>query len=241
MFEFSPKKNIQITKKCARKGFSLVEVLLALGVLGIAILSIVGLLNAAFDSVSKNLSVSQALGVYSRIDRALGDASDFLTPDGKPFIKRTEMKKPSFDYIYDWVRDKKDSAWNDALFLTVFSQRINTEDNASPQLVMRVIKSENATDLPTKAQLDALNYEGNVYFVRVSISPQLEGRHVSMNESGEVLLEPYKTGSPLPGTPETYALPYIPLTLEVYPFSVGATKQSEDQHPTLTQTLIFMR
>ena len=227
--------------RARKKGFSLVEVLLALAVLGMAILSILGLLTAAFESVSNNLQTSQALTVYSRVDRAFAKVSEFTGTDGRQIISESELSKPSFDYIYEWIRDKKGTAWDDALFLVCYSRRINPDSDSAPQRVMQVIKSDSKTALPTKSELDDLNYEGNVYLVRAFISPQLDGSRVEMNATGEVQNSLYSVGSPLPASPDSYALAYLPVTVEIYPFTVGVSEQGEDQFPIFSQTIVIQR
>ncbi len=226
----------------SRKGFSLVEVLLALAVLGIAILTIVGLLNAAFESVSSNLQTSQALNVYSRVDRAFSNIDEFTDSSGSQvYTQNTSDSKPRFNYVYDLLKTKTGQSWGDALFLVCYNRRLNPEEEQAPQLVMQVILSETESSLPDKSELDALDFEGNVYLVRVFISPQLAGQRTTMNNDGEVLGSTYTVGGALPSTAETYALAYLPVTVEVYPYSVGASQQSESQIPILSQLLVISR
>lgn len=223
-----------------RKGFSLVEVLLALAVLGVAMLSIMGLLNATFESVGRNVMMRQALGVYSCADRALSSVSTILRPDGNSVVAQTSMTKPSFDYVYEWLSSKTGKSWNDALFLVCVSRRINAAEDSLPQRVLQIIKCDGPTSAPTQAELTALDAEGPMYFLRVYLSPQLEGRYVEMDAKGEVLSTQYSVGSSLPGNPEHYALPYLPLTVDVYPYSPGSA-ETEDQIPVLTQYLVLSR
>lgn len=230
------------THRRSRKGFSLVEVLLALAVLGMAILTIVGLLNAAFESVSSNLQTSQALSVYTRIDRAFSNIREFTDNSGQACVSESEAtKKPAFDIVYDWVRDKTGSDWDDALFLICYYRRINPEEDRAPQLVGQIIKADSPTDLPSKGDLDELDYEGNVYLARVFISPQLDGSRIEMNERGEVLTRTYTQGGTLPASPDSYALAYLPVAIEIYPYAVGASRQSETQTPTFSQMLVISR
>ena len=224
----------------SRKGFSLVEVLLALAVLGIAMLSIMGLLNATFESVGRNVMTRQALGVYSCADRALSSVSSVMRTDGSPVISQSTMTKPSFDYVYEWLSSKTGKNWNDALFLVCVSRRINATEDSLPQRVLQIIKCDGPTSAPTQAELTSLDAEGPMYFLRVYLSPQLEGRYVEMDAKGEVLSTQYSVGSSLPGNPERYALPYLPLTVDVYPYSPGSA-ETENQIPVLTQFLVLSR
>ncbi|MBQ8444789.1 MAG: hypothetical protein IJX22_00185, partial [Opitutales bacterium] len=78
------------------------------------------------------------------------------------------------------------------------------------------------------------------YFMRVYLSPQLEGRYVEMDAKGEVLATQYTVGSSLPSNVDRYALPYLPLTVDIYPYSAGSA-ETEDQVPVLTQFLVVSR
>lgn len=226
----------------ARKGFSLVEVLLALAVLGMSILTIVGLLNAAFASVASNLQTSQALSVYTRIDRAFSNVRELTDNNGQCCVTEAEAKKKSsFEVVYDWIRDKTGSDWEDAMFLVCYYRRINPEENRAPQLVSQIIRSDSHNSLPTKSDLDNLDFEGNVYLARVFISPQLDGSRVEMNNNGEVLSRVYTQGSALPSSPDSYALAYLPVTVEIYPYIIGASSQPETQTPTFSQMLVISR
>lgn len=225
-----------------RRGFSLVEVLLAVAVLGMAILTIVGLLNAAFESVSSNLRTSQALTVYTRLDGALADVREFISPEGQAIVSENDLKtKPSFDYVYEWLNGKNGESWDDALFVVCFSRRVNPDSDETPQLVMQAIKADSPQSLPTKDDLDSMDFEGNVYLARIFISPELEGARVEMNSRGEVLSRTHTQGAALPSSPDAYALAYLPVTVEIYPFAVGSSRQSESQTPILSQMLVISR
>ncbi len=225
-----------------RRGFSLVEVLLAVAVLGMAILTIVGLLNAAFESVGSNLRTSQALTVYTRLDGALADVREFISPEGQAIVSENDLKtKPSFDYVYEWLNGKNGTSWDDALFVVCFSRRVNPDSDETPQLVMQAIKADSSQSLPTKDDLDSMDFEGNVYLARVFVSPELEGARVEMNSRGEVLSRTHTQGGTLPSSPDAYALAYLPVTVEIYPFAVGSSRQSESQTPILSQMLVISR
>ncbi len=230
-----------LLRRRSRKGFSLVEVLLALAVLGLAILTIVGLLNAAFESVSQNLQTSQALNVYSRVDRAMQNITEFTDSSGSTKYPQTSLEKTQFEYVYDLVRSKTGQSWSDALFIVCYNRRLNPDDEQAPQLAMQIILAESEADLPTKSDLDNLDFEGNVYLVRVFISPQLSGQRTTMDSNGEMLNTTYSVGGSLPASADTYALAYLPLTVEIYPYSVGASQQSESQIPILSQMLVVPR
>ena len=54
-----------------RRGFSLIEVTLAIGILGLAILSLVGILSATFSQVSEIMETNRALAGVTRLIGAL--------------------------------------------------------------------------------------------------------------------------------------------------------------------------
>lgn len=228
-------------KSRSRGGFSLVEVLLALAVLGIAMLSVMGLLNASFESVARNVMMRRAIGVYSAFDRACTAVSTMLKPSGSAYVTDEQLQtKSSFEYVYEWVRSKTGSNWNDAAFFVCISRRIAPEDDASPQHVLQIIKCEGASSTPSQAELTELDSEGSAYFMRVYLSPQLEGRYVEMDADGQVLETQYASGGSLPSSADKYALPYLPLTIDIYPFTPGSASV-EDQVPVLTQLLVVPR
>lgn len=231
---------ISMKKIRSRKGFSLVEVLLALAVLGIAMLSVMGLLNATFEMVGRNVMTRQAIGVYSCVDRAFATVPVMINADGTPIVKDAQMTKSSFDYVYEWVNSKTGKNWDDALFLVCVSRRLNPTNDSAPQNVLQVIKCNSPAGAPTQAELTELNSEGPAYLVRVYVSPQLEGRYVEMDSNGEVLATQYTVGSSLPSNVERYALPYLPLTVDIYPYTPGSADQ-EEQLPVLTQYLVLSR
>lgn len=230
------RKNI----RSRRRGFSLVEVLLALAVLGIAMLSVMGLLNATFETVSRNVITRQALGVYSCLDRALSSVSSVIRSDGSAYVSESQMTKSSFDYVYDWVHSKTGKNWNDAVFLVCVSRRLNASDDSSPQQLLQIVKCDSSSGTPSQTELNDLDAEGPTYFMRVYLSPQLEGRYVEMNAKGEVQPTQYSVGDSLPSSADYYALPYLPLTVDIYPFTPGSAK-TEDQIPVLTQFLVLSR
>jgi len=236
------KKNTACSR--SRRGFSLVEVLLALAVLGIAMLSIMGLLNATFESVGRNVMTRQALGVYSALDRAFLATDSILKPDGTSATEQASgsnsSEKKSFDYVYEWTHSKMGKNWNDATFFVCIARRLNPTDDASPQQISQIIYCENAAGTPTQAELTELDSEGAAFFMRVYVSPQLEGRFVEMDSNGEVSAEAYTAGSSLPANAERFALPYLPLTVEIYPFTPGSAT-TEDQQPVMTQFLVVPR
>ncbi|MCR5183164.1 MAG: prepilin-type N-terminal cleavage/methylation domain-containing protein [Opitutales bacterium] len=235
---------ISSLNKCShsrKRGFSLVEVLLALAVLAMAILTILGLLNAAFDTVSENLQTSQALTVRDTMDRALLTPTDILDENGVPVVTQASLPDTKFSYVYDWVKDKTGKSWNDAAFFVVFSRRLNEEEDDAPQMISQAMYCSSATAMPGKDTLDNLNQDGNAYLVRLFISPELDGQYINMDENGEVANSRYSIGSTLPAKADQYALPYLPMTIEIYPFAIGLSKQAEDQIPIFSNMLILAR
>lgn len=228
------------SKTRSRKGFSLVEVLLALAVLGIAMLSIMGLLNATFESVARNVMLRRAIAVYTALDRACSAVSTVIRSDGSSFVTDSAMTKTSFEYVYEWVRSKTGKDWDDAVFFVCISRRIAPDEDDTPQHVIQIIKCDSDSSTPTQSELNDLDSEGTAFFMRVYLSPQLEGRYTEMDSDGQVLDTQYSTGGSLPSSADKYALPYLPLTVDVYPFTPGSASV-EDQVPVMTQLLVISR
>lgn len=235
------KKGLSIRRRSrAKRGFSLVEVLLALAVLGMSILTILGLLNAAFDTVGNNIQTSQALTVYETFDRALSNVSEIVDESGRSVYTQDSLTKPKFDCVYDWIKSKTGNSWDSAAFFVVFYRRLN-DDDSTPQMISQVMYCESSNALPSKDVLDSLNQDGNAFLVRAFISPELDGQYVTMDEKGEVAGTRYSVNSQLPADADQYALPYLPVALEIYPYAIGVSKQSEDQTPIFSQLLILQR
>ncbi len=115
----------------SRSGFSLVEVTLALGIVGMAILSLVGILGATFQQADEIMQTNRALAAATRLIGAFDNPRSIVSLSGgtptspptktapaqplKTYLETNSMPKLSnFDLIYHLLRtavDNSTSVW----------------------------------------------------------------------------------------------------------------------------------
>lgn len=130
----------------ARRGFSLVEVTLAIGIVGVAILSLVGILGSTFQQVDDIMQTNRALSGVTRLVAALdnprsiivhqsGDttgvtnnneylhqASTLFTPPLDP--NATTQPASNFDLVYRLLSQAKDNSARSAVWLYVYERKV---------------------------------------------------------------------------------------------------------------------
>ena len=130
----------------ARRGFSLVEVTLAIGIVGVAILSLVGILGSTFQQVDDIMQTNRALSGVTRLVAALdnprsiivhqsGDttgvvlnseylhqASALYTPPLDP--NATTQPASNFDLVYRLLCNAKDNSTANAVWLYVYERKV---------------------------------------------------------------------------------------------------------------------
>ena len=130
----------------ARPGFSLVEVTLAIGIVGVAILSLVGILGSTFQQVDDIMQTNRALSGVTRLVAALDNprtiivhqlvdttgvtanneylhqASSLFTPALDP--SPTTQPASSFDLVYRLLCRAKDNSSANAVWLYVYERKI---------------------------------------------------------------------------------------------------------------------
>jgi type II secretory pathway pseudopilin PulG len=130
----------------ARRGFSLVEVTLAIGIVGVAILSLVGILGSTFQQVDDIMQTNRALSGVTRLVAALdnprsiivhqsGDttgvtnnneylhqASTLFTPPLDP--NATTQPASNFDLVYRLLCNAKDNSTANAVWLYVYERKV---------------------------------------------------------------------------------------------------------------------
>jgi prepilin-type N-terminal cleavage/methylation domain-containing protein len=126
-----------------RRGFSLIEVTLAIGILGLAILSLVGILSATFSQVSEIMETNRALSGVTRLIGALdnprtivhigaGDTASTNTKflhQGISTIDPVPGGAPNFDLTYRLLSTATTPA--NAVWLYVYDRRSVGLDRAS--------------------------------------------------------------------------------------------------------------
>lgn len=253
-----------------RRGFTLVEVILAVGVVGIAIASLIGILATTFQQVDDIMQTNRALtaaqGLVTGLDNprsmlreltvtsglSRNNNANFYLPS-RSGIDNTTGDAPNFDLAYNLLKGA--TSVDNAVWLYVYERKTvtaiaetvvsststNYNINANPALV-EVVSMANETFPPDLSQ--ARNVIGAPMRVRLTVSRLLVGQRVTLDTAtGEPTTATWTAGSPLPASPDAYALAYLPVVAEFFPhdFTPPATFKAREETPVLTQTIIINR
>jgi Tfp pilus assembly protein PilV len=138
-----------LTPKSYRRGFSLVEVTLAIGIVGMAILSLVGILGSTFQQVDDIMQTNRALSGVTRLIGALDNPRSIVyldsTADTAPpkivYVHQSATYKgtvdPSpatspatnFDISYRLLKGAIDNSARNAVWLYVYERKILPTSN----------------------------------------------------------------------------------------------------------------
>jgi hypothetical protein len=254
-----------------RRGFSLIEVTLAIGILGLAILSLVGILSATFSQVSEIMDTNRALAGVTRLIGALdnprtivyigsGDPNPvnarFVNQAGtvSPPLDPSPGGAPNFDLAYRLLSQA--TTTQNAVWLFVYDRR-----TVGPRL-NGTIETFEASSAPSSMEVaivadrnftfdmaSARNVIGAPMRIRLTLSRLLEGQRVEVNVSDATLplSEPHPrryTGGALPTDPSRYALAYLPVVAEFFPHDFAPPSGPTifpEQTPLLVQNIIINR
>jgi len=132
----------------ARPGFSLVEVTLAIGIVGVAILSLVGILGSTFQQVDDIMQTNRALSGVTRLVAALdnprsiivhqgGDtdgvvsnteylqqAASLFNPPLESATTAGQQPASNFDLVYRLLCRAKDNSSANAVWLYVYERKV---------------------------------------------------------------------------------------------------------------------
>jgi type II secretory pathway pseudopilin PulG len=134
-----------------RPGFSLVEVTLAIGIVGVAILSLVGILGSTFQQVDEIMQTNRALSGVTRLIGALDnprsivylDSTSEQTPQNTKYLLEAPVAETSnvdltgspsnpaasnFDVVYRLLQNARDNGDN-AVWLYVYERKIVAPDS----------------------------------------------------------------------------------------------------------------
>ncbi|MDR2429305.1 MAG: prepilin-type N-terminal cleavage/methylation domain-containing protein [Puniceicoccales bacterium] len=214
-----------------RAAFTLVEVMLAVGVLSLAILALVGLIGATFQQVEEIVETNRALAVASTVNATL-DRPERVGGDKIP--NANDKERSRFDIIYEYAKDAVDKR---RLTLFHFTRQ---STNTSGQTTVIPIVYRAPGDNFDKTLYDAQDGTGPVYRIDISISPSLTGLRIELDNEARQRDTIY-TGGPLPGTSSNYALAYLPLLLEIYPHNFANTDTTKAIAPILSQEIAINR
>jgi len=253
-------------KTARRGGFTLVEVILAVGVIGIAFASLIGILTSSFQQVDDIMQTNRALTAAQGLVTALDNPRSILL-DAKTAAAPTAASSylpsatgldnatgdaPNFDIVYNllkgadsaangvwiYVYERKQLANNFETTVTATAQTYNVPVN--PALI-EVNRITDETFTPTIAM--ARNVIGVPMRVRLTLSRLLVGQRVTLDAAtGEPTSATYASGS-LPSA-DTYALAYLPIVAEFFPVEYGeapADFKASEREPVLVQTIVINR
>ena len=254
----------------ARRGFSLVEVTLAIGIVGVAILSLVGILGSTFQQVDDIMQTNRALSGVTRLVAALdnprsiiyhqaGDTTGMVANStylqvGIPALDPSPIAQPAsnFDLAYRLLRGAKNT--DAAVWLYVYERKIVTATvdfngavyalSSNPS-IMEVASADGNGKNFTAIGASARNVIGTPMRVRLTLSKLLNGQRVQINANGEpdpaIKYVPGTTDLPL--EPSDYALAYLPVVAEFFPHDYTDFNifKNPGSAPILVQNIVISR
>ena len=236
-----------ISNRSQRRGFSLVEVTLAIGIIGLAILSLVGILGSTFQQVDDIMQTNRALSGVTRLIGALDNPRSiiYLTaandsnptstvnlPQGIPTLDpSTTVPASNFEIVYRLLYAAKDKTASNAVWLYVYDRKLviavaDAQAAGAGALynlysnpsTMEVACCKGNSDNLTLAAANARNVVGSPMRVRLSLSNLLVGqRYLIDTATGEASPATWAPGNALPADPNLYALAYLPVVAEFFP------------------------
>ena len=254
-----------------RSGFSLIEVTLAIGILGMAILSLVGILGSTFQQVDEIMQTNRALSGVTRLIGALDnprsivylDASADSNPANTKYIHQGLQSKldpvaaipaSSFEIAYRLLGPA--STTKTAVWLYVYDRKMviavadaqagatvtyNLYSNPS---AMEVASCAGNADNFSPIAANTRNVVGTPMRVRLTLSKLLVGQRYQIDTvTGEPSVAKWTPGTPLPVDPNLYALAYLPVVAEFFPHDyVDSTIfKAREETPLLVQNIIISR
>ena len=253
-----------------RPGFSLVEVTLAIGIVGVAILSLVGILGSTFQQVDEIMQTNRALSGVTRLIGALDnprsivylDAAGEKVPNNSKYLMDAGLAldggNPSvsnFDIAYRLLQGARDNGDN-AVWLYVYERKIVSFDNdktgpnayalfSNPSMIE--VAYCNGKNLSLDA-FSGRNIIGTPMRVRLSLSKLLVGQRAEIDSSTlepkttKVAAPPWAT-SPVPALPKDYALAYLPIVAEFFShdYSPYDSFKTKSETPLLVQNIVISR
>ena len=229
-----------------RRGFSLVEVTLAIGIVGMAILSLVGILGSTFQQVDDIMQTNRALAGVTRLIGALDNPRSIVYLDSgaatssantvyihqaatyKTLLDPNPTTSPAtnFDISYRLLKAADTSA--NGVWVYVYERKVlpvSSETTIAGDVVTYNVTSNPSvmevaicqSDSFTPAFAATRNVVGTPMRVRLSISKLLIGQRCAIDAS---TLEPLSTAWAGTGTlPDSnlYALAYLPVVAEFFP------------------------
>ena len=194
-----------------RPGFSLVEVTLAIGIVGVAILSLVGILGSTFQQVDDIMQTNRALSGVTRLVAALdsprsiiyhqsGDTTGLAVNStyvhqGIPALDPNPTTQPAtnFDIAYRLLSQSKNT--DAAVWLYVYERKVVTATSdftgtavtgyalTSNPSIMEVASAAGNSNNFTAIGASSRNVIGTPMRVRLTISKLLNGQRYQINSN----------------------------------------------------------
>lgn len=252
-----------------RAGFSLIEVTLAIGILGMAILSLVGILGSTFQQVNEIMQTNRALAGVTRLIGALDnprsivylDAAADSNPANTKYLHQGLQAKldpvaalpaSNFEIAYRLLGPANTSA--NAVWLYVYDRKLviavadaqagaavtyNLFSNPSSMEVAACV-GDNLSPIAGNTR----NIVGTPMRVRLTLSKLLVGQRFTIDTAtGEPSVAKWSSGTALPTDPNLYALAYLPVVAEFFPHDYvdASIFKVREETPILVQNIIISR
>ena len=176
---------MRIHPKNTRGAFTLVEVMLAVGVMAIAISSMIGLLSAITANINQIRQQNKAVTLVAHVE--------------------TILKEKNFDTVYQWVLNPTEPH-----VIYFWDEYQNPDDPDNSSLVTISSEQEGMMSGMPPDNEHLKRSEGEVYRVLVSVYQEgLKGEKITVGDSSEY------GGGALPGDSQMYAVAYLPVKVEI--------------------------
>jgi type II secretory pathway pseudopilin PulG len=263
--------NTVLSPSRRRSGFSLIEVTLAIGILGMAILSLVGILGSTFQQVDEIMQTNRALSGVTRLIGALDnprsivylDASADSNPANTKYIHQGLQSKldpfvaipaSNFEIAYRLLGPANTTT--NAVWLYVYDRKMviavadaqagatvsyNLYSNPS---AMEVASCAGNSDNFSPIAANTRNVVGTPMRVRLTLSKLLVGQRYQIDTvTGEPSVAKWTPGTALPVDPNLYALAYLPVVAEFFPHDYVSSTifKVREETPLLVQNIIISR
>lgn len=234
-----------------RPGFSLIEVVLALGVVAVAVLALIGLMGTTFTSARQVALQHKAINAITVLDGALQNPKSI---DG---LSLDAAATNAFDQLFtSTLKDLDLSKAKNFLIFNKSPKGVAGKGGVSAIYTPAVV-ALSGDSLPPLSQVQSEAFQADtnktsfagadtsaMFLMRVKLSPLLVGKIYKLNSATfEPTSDTYQTGS-IGSKPDDYALAYVPLVVEVYPVDLTDSTdpfKNTDIKPVLTQTVVVNR
>lgn len=254
-----------------RAGFSLIEVTLAIGILGMAILSLVGILGSTFQQVDEIMQTNRALAGVTRLIGALDNPRSIVyldaTADSNPANTRyihqglqakldplaATIPASNFEIAYRLIAPATTAT---PVWLYVYDRKMviavaDAQPGASVSYnlysnpsAMEVASCAGNSDNFSPIAANTRNVIGTPMRVRLTLSKLLIGQRYQIDAvTGEPAAAKWSPGTALPVDPNLYALAYLPVVAEFFPhdYADSSVFKTREETPILVQNIIISR